>query len=193
MLAWLLVTSYSIVVFPWFALSYYWFWIFLLPIPLTVYAGHGLEKLGVFARKLSKKVLVGFVLVSVIGVGYASSVISVGYPVAYTYMPSGLVSSCVDFEDVPDIQEAFVWVNNNLPEAAVVIVPEKLQGFSSMYLRSDIGIRIAPALLSLNQVKDLVEMESGIIYAVYFTNEVEESNSAIQLLLNIRNVGIYRI
>jgi hypothetical protein len=128
---------------------------------------------------------------SVIGFGYASSVVSVGYPVAYTYMPFGLVSSCVEFEDIPDIREAFVWVNNNLSESSVVVVPENLQGFSSMQSRVDIRIRIAPPLLSLNQVVGMLSSDNTI-YAVYFIDYVE-SGGGIQLLLNFGNVGIYRI
>ena len=107
-------------------------------------------------------------------------------------MPSGLVSSCVDFADIQDIQEAFVWVNNNLSESALVVVPENLQGFSSMYSRVDIKILIAPPLLSLNQVMEILSIEFDKIYAVYFIDDVE-SHSSIQLLQYIGNVGIYKI
>jgi hypothetical protein len=193
MLIWLCVASYSIVVFPWFAFSYCWWWILLLPIPLTVYAGHGLERLGVFAGgRQFRRMLVGFLLLSVVSVGYASSIIRLGYPYAFTYMPSGLVESCVNFEDIPDIKEAFTWANTHLPLNAVVIVPEKFQGFASMYSRSDLRIRIAPPLLGFNAVIDLLENKTVAVYAVYHTNEVGDSNNTIEILIKFGNVGIYR-
>ncbi len=194
MLAFLLVASYSIVVFPWFALNYYWFWTFLLPIPLTIYAGHALDRGGALAvGKRSKKMFVGYLLLGVVAFGYASSVIRIGYPFAYTYMPSGLVESCVDFKDIPDIKEAFMWVNTHIPENVVVVVPEKFQGFASMYSRSDLNIRIAPPILSLNLVIDQVENKSEAIYALYFTNEVAVSDRTLELLMKFRNVGVYSI
>jgi len=193
MLIWLCVASYSIVVFPWFAFSYYWWWILLLPIPLTVYAGHALERWGVFAEgKRSKKLFVGFLLLGVVGVGYACSVVRLGYPYAYTYMPSGLVESCVGFDNIPDIKAAFTWVNENVPVGALVVVPEKFQGFASMYSRSDLRIRVAPPLLSLSEVVGMVEGES-IVYAIYYSDDVGKFENTKENLATFRNVGIYRV
>jgi len=191
MLAWLLVASYSVIVFPWFAFSYFWFWLFLLPIPLTVYAAHALKKKGFLPNeRLSRKALTGFALLGVIGVAYSSSVITVGYPFAYTYMPSGLVETCVEFEEIPDVKEAFAWVNSNIPEGSVLVVPENLQGFASMYSRSDIRILIAPPLVNLNQVSELIAKDNSTIYAVYFTDKVTES-FVIDFLLRFGKLGIY--
>lgn len=189
---WLIVASYSIVLFPWFAIAYYWWWILLLPVPLTVYAGNALERLGAFAEvRRSKKMLAGFVLLGVVAFGYASSIVKLGYPYAYTYMPSGLVESCANFKDIPAIREAFTWINTHLPENAVVVVPENFQGFASMYSRSDINIRVAPALLNFNLAINRIEDKSNAVYAVYFTNDVESNNNT-ELLARFRNVGIYR-
>lgn len=193
MVVWLLVASYSIVVFPWCAFSYYWWWILLLPIPLTVYAGHGLERLGVFGEGRRFRVAVGFLLLSVVAVGYASSTIRLGYPYAYTYMPSGLVESCIEFNDIPDVKKAFFWVNENVPFGAVVVVPEKFQGFASMHSRLDLKIRVAPALLSLDAVVGRAKTGGNIVYAVYYLNEVGESESMLEILTTFRNVGIYRV
>jgi hypothetical protein len=190
MMFWLLAASYSLVFFPWFALSYYWWWILLLPIPLTVYVGQALDRLGVFTQgKHFKALVTGFLLLSVVAVGYASSTINL----ANSYMPSGLVESCVDFNSIPDIKDAFTWVNQNLPSNAIVIVPEKFQGFASMYSRLDFRIRIAPPLLSLDAVVNRLESKSGMIYAVYYTSEAGESSSIIEFLTAFRNVGIYRV
>ena len=193
-LCWLLVTSYSVVVFPWFAISYYWFWLLLLPIPLTVYAAHALKKDGFLPNeRLTKQALAGFALLGIVGVAYASSIITVGYPFAYTYMPKGLVESCVRFEDIANVKEAFVWVNSNVPVGSIVVVPERLQGFASMYLRSDIKINIAPPPLTLNQVNELLEDEYTRFYAVYFIDKVDGSNNPIRLLLSFSSIGIYAV
>jgi hypothetical protein len=116
--------------------------------------------------------LAGFLLLSVVGVSYACSVISLGYPYAYTYMPSGLVESCVDFSDISDVKKAFLWVNEHVPVGAVVIVPEKFQGFALMYSRNDIRIRVAPPLISLSDVLR-VNKTYGLVYAIYYINEIE--------------------
>jgi hypothetical protein len=189
MMLWLLVASYSLTVFPWFALSYYWWWILLLPIPMTVYAGQALDRLGVFTlRKHGKAFAVGLVLLSIIVGGYASSNINL----ANSYMPSGLVESCVDFDSIPDIKDAFEWANTNLPYNATVIVPEKFQGFASMYSRIDLKLRVAPPLLSLNEVVTRVAGEIGSTYAIYFEGEVEETDNIMELE-SFKRVGIYQV
>jgi hypothetical protein len=194
MLIWLCVASYSIVVFPWFAFSYYWWWILLLPIPLTVYAGHALETWGVFAEgKRSKKLFVGFLLLGVVGVGYACSVVRLGYPYAYTYMPSGLVESCVGFGDIPDIKAAFTWVNENVPVGALVVVPEKFQGFASMYSRSDLRIRVAPPLLSLSEATVRFKGKESVGYAVFFLNDVGDPKNMTEILSTFRRVAVCRV
>jgi len=193
MLVWLLVASYSILVFPWFAFSYYWWWILLLPVPLTVFAGNALERLGVFANsKRFRRALVGFLLLGVVGVGYACSVVRLGFPFAYSYMPSGLVESCVGFGGIPNVEAAFLWVNENVPVGALVVVPEKFQGFASMYSRSDLRIRVAPPLLNLSEVVGMVEGES-IVYAIYYSDEVGETENITENLVTFRDVGVYRV
>ena len=192
-LVWLLITSYSIIVFPWFALSHYWFWTFLLPIPLTVYAGNAFEKLGVLTQKKhSKKLLIGFLLLGVVGFGYASSLVSIGYPFAYSYMPPGLVKSCVDFEDIPSIKEAFLWSNTNLPRNATVIVPERYQGFASMYSDAELKIWVAPALINFNYIIDVTIENKIQFYAIFALSEIKNYTNIITLA-EFGKVGVYRI
>jgi hypothetical protein len=192
MLAWLLAASYSIIIFPWYSLSNYWFWTFLLPIPLTVYAGNALDKMAVFTRKTyTRKLILGISLVGIVAFGYSSSVVSIGYPLAYTYMPPGLVKSCVDFEDIPDIQVAINWVNTNLPISAIVVVPESFQGFAVMGLREDIRIRVAPALTNLENISNLINWKEGF-WSIYQLNEVgNESYDSYALLVAFGKVGIF--
>jgi hypothetical protein len=93
----------------------------------------------------------------------------------------------------PDVEEAFSWVNMHLSDNVVVIVPENFMGFASIYSRSDLRIRVAPAMLSLNAAINLVENRTDTIYAIYFTNRVGENNSTIEVLMLLGNIGIYRI
>ena len=194
MLVWLLAASYSIIVVPWFAFSNYWFWTFLLPIPLTIYAGHALQKSGIIKNKThSKKLIFGFLLLGIIGIGYSSSIISVGYPFAYSYMPPGLVKSCVDFEDIKSIQEAFNWVNVNLPTNAVVVVPEKFQGFASMYCNPNIKIHIAPpSLVNNTYLIETVGEINDVFFEVFYLSEVGEYKG-INVLSEFGKIGVFQI
>ena len=193
MLAWLLASSYSIVIFPWYALSYYWFWTFLLPIPLTVYAGHGLDRIGVFAEgKHSRKLVTGILLLGIVAFSYASSETIVGYPLAYTYMPPGLVKSCVDFEDIVDIKQAFDWTNEHIPLNAMIVVPEKFQGFAIINSRDDIRIRVAPALLNFNGVAHLIGDAQGSYFVIYYWSEMGDYDEQTTIqLFTIGNVAVY--
>lgn len=193
MLAWLLASSYSIVIFPWYALSYYWFWTFLLPIPLTVYAGHGLDRMGAFTNgKHSRKLIIGILLLGIVAFSYASSKTIVGYPLAYTYMPPGLVKSCVDFDDIADIEQAFDWTNEHIPLNAMIVVPEKFQGFAIINSRDDIRIRVAPALLNFNDVAHLIGDAGGSYFVIYYWSEMGDYDEQTTIqLFTIGNVAVY--
>jgi hypothetical protein len=196
-LVWLCVASYSIVVFPWFAFSHYWWWILLLPIPLTVYAGNALERFGFFVwGKHFRRVVLGFLLLGVVGIGYACSAIKLGYPYAYTYVPSGLVESCVDFVDISSIKEAFIWASAHLPLNAVVVVPERFQGFASMYstafARADLKIHVAPALLEFRNMVAKITENNDVFYAILFLEEVDTCEN-ISVLAEFEEVGVYEI
>jgi hypothetical protein len=195
MLVWLCVASYSIVVFPWFAFSYYWWWILLLPVPLTVYGGQALERWAVFTNgRHFRTVLAGVFLMGIIALGYSSSSLRLGYPYAYTYVPSSLLESCVDFKDVPNIRDAFIWINLHLPEKAVIVVPEKFQGFAFLYSRSDLAIRVAPSLLNLSQIVAIIEGgENGAMYAIYNLKEVGDLKNVTENLAIFGEVAIYRL
>jgi len=192
-LVWLSLASYSIVFSPTYAFSMYWWWILLLPIPLTVYAGQGLEKLGVFrSPKRLKAGVFGLILLGGVALGYATSVVPIGYPHAYSYIPSGLAESCVGFGDVPDVETALHWVNENMPISAIVIVPENFQGFAFMKLRADLQIRVAPSVLNLSGVINRININDGDLYAVYYSKDV--GNCAdIETILKIGIIGVYRI
>jgi hypothetical protein len=193
MLAWLLASSYSITIFPWYALSYYWFWTFLLPIPLSVYAGHGLDRMGVFNNgKHSRKLVMGILLLGIVAFSYVSSETIVGYPLAYTYMPPGLVKSCVDFEDICDIKQAFDWTNENIPLNAVIVVPEKLQGFASVQSRDDIRIWVAPALLNFNDISYTIEDAISSYFVIYYWSEMGDYDEQTTIQLwTIGNIAVY--
>ena len=192
MLIWLSIASYSIVFSPKYAFSYYWWWTLLLPIPLTVYMGQGLEKLGVF-RNPARLKMAAFALLIFGGVafGYAGSAVRIGYPNAYSYIPSGLVESCVGFDDIPDVKGSLEWVNEHASTGAIVVVPENFQGLAFMDLRSDLEIRVAPSLLDLGKAVRTLEASQDFVYAVYYLSEVGNYDS--EMLAIFRKVGVYGI
>jgi hypothetical protein len=193
MMIWLIIASYSIVVFPWYALSAYWWWIFLLPIPLTIYLGDGLERIGVFGgHKRFKVAVVCLAILSVVALGYATSIIRLGNPYAYYYMPSGLVESSIPFKDVPSAQNTFTWINENVAGDAIIIVPEKMQGLAYMYLKSSFRIRVAPPIMNLDVVIERIDAEKSGAYAVYYLDEVGNSSN-VEILTKEGNLGVFLI
>lgn len=178
MLIWLSIAGYSVVVYPYFAFSSYWWWILLLPVPLTVFAGEGLERLGLMGNsrftKRKRVFWAAFVLLGVVALGYSMSVINFGYSYSYEYIPSGLVESAVPFEDIKDVESAFHWLNGNSPLNSLVVVPEKLQGWAYMILRGDILIRVAPSKLELSKSIILLESVKNSSYAVWYNDELDQ-------------------
>lgn len=191
---WLLLTSFSIVIYPWFAFAQYWWWILLLPIPLTIYGGEGLEKLKVFSNQKRLKIAItGIMLLSIVSFGYASSIIKIGYPYGYYYIPSGLVESSVPLEDIQDIKYAFQWVNNNIPVNSVVVVPEKLQGLAYIELREDLLIRVLPPLLTLNNEYFPENIYTNSSYAIDYSNKVDSSNFSGLKIMEFEKIAIFKI
>lgn len=192
-LVWLTITSFSILVFPWFAFAEYWWWILLLPIPLTIYVGHSLEKAEVFINvKRMKKVVVALLLLGVVSFGYASSVIKIGYPYAYYYLPAGMVESSIPIEDIPELENALEWTNTNAPTNTTVLVPEKFQGFAYVKFRQDINIIIAPPLMNLEEVNNMVNWEEKEVWAVYYLKETGDIADEMVELMISEQVGVFK-
>jgi hypothetical protein len=192
MLGWLLIASFSIVIYPQYALAQYWWWILLLPIPLTIYLGNFLGKIKVFDDKKKLRVATfGLIILAVISVAYASSAISIGNYYSSAYSPNGLVESSIPFSDIKNAEEAFQWVNQKVSANSTLIVPEKLQGTAYMIVRSDIQIRIAQSNLSLD-VLQKARLNETNFYAVYYSNEIGNITNARNLAL-FGNIGVYEV
>jgi hypothetical protein len=178
-IVWLSVMSFSILVFPWYAFSLYWWWVLLLPIPLTFYLGEFLSKNQVFEGKAlpkHKRMFYGAVLLMVLlASSYASSTVQVIYSNTTNYIPAGMVESSISFGDIPDVHAAIAWVNNNVPVNSTVIVQEAIQGFSYTELRSDIQIRVSSSLLTLDKASHLIIPRSVILYAIWYGNKVDNT------------------
>jgi len=194
MMLWLSAASYSIVVYPSYAISAYWWWILLLPIPLTVFAGEGLDRLGVLsAGRVSVRKAVFWAALFLLGLlafGYAGSFVRLGYPNAYSYIPMGLVESSVSFTDIPDIENAFRWLDQNALLDAIIIVPERFQGLAFINLRSDLRIRVAPSLLNLNNVIEKTSVSRISAYAVFYSDEVGQLSN-IEALAKFGSVNVF--
>ena len=183
LLIWLLPASLSILVYPWYALSQYWWWILLLPIPLTVYIGEYLDKKHVFENtktsKSKKPYWTAFLMLGMLAVGYAGSStlgyssFVFGYPYAYTYLPTGMVQSSIPFTDIPDVLTALEWTNANAPLNSTIIVQEKTMGLAYIELRSDFLIRVSPSLITLNKASTLNVGTSISSYAVWYSENVD--------------------
>ena len=197
MLIWLAIASLSIIVYPWYAFSEYYWWILLLPIPLTVFVGENLDRLHIFdvgkPNKRKKAFWFTLCLLGVIAVGYATSTVKLGYPYAYTYMPAGMVESSVPFEDIKNITAALEWANKNVPSNSTVIVEQKIQGFAYLDLSSDIQIRVSTPLLTLNQVLPLINSIPSSTYAVWYESDIGQGTFSGPKLAEFGNISVFKI
>ncbi len=172
MLGWLTSASFDSLILPQFALSYFWWWLLLLALPLSVYAGSGLEKLSsINAFNRFQGTAIFLLLLAMLAVGYSTSTIRLGYPGAYAYMPSSLVESSVRYSEIPHLESAIEWSNQNAPRNAILLLPENFEGFAILHGRSDLRVRVAPPSLSLAQVvTDYGPI--GVVFAIYYTDQV---------------------
>lgn len=60
------------------------------------------------------------------------------------------------------------------PAGLIIIVPKKFQGFAYMHLRSDIKVLIAPSLVKLSEIVNMVKGDGEMIYAVYYLKEASD-------------------
>jgi hypothetical protein len=193
MSAWLLIASFSIIIYPKFALSQYWWWILLIPIPLTIYLGNYLQKINIFEDKRQfRKAIAGLVILIVISLAYASSIIPIGTPYSLTYSPKGLVESSIQFKEIPDAEKAFRWINENLPANSILLVPEKLQGTAYITTRPDIQIRVTQSELTLEVSIQKANLNAARLYAVYFSKEIGNITNILNPEL-FGNIGVYEI
>jgi hypothetical protein len=196
-LIWLTITSFSIIVYPWYAFSQYSWWIFLLPIPLTVYAGESLDRLHIFdvgkPNRRKKVFWLTLCLLGVVAVGYATSTVKIGYPFAYTYMPAGMVESSVPFEDIKNITATLKWINENVPRNSMIVVEQKIQGLAYVELRSDILIRVSAPLLTLNEVLDLIGSVPSSIYAVWCNGDIDQETFSGLRLTEFGSISVFKI
>ncbi len=197
MLIWLSITSYSILFCPTYAFSAYWWWILLLPIPLTIFVGEGLDKLGLFKSRVSsfrRKIFwIAFLLLGIIGFSYATSIINLGNPYANSYMPSGMVEYTIPPEDIPDVENAFEWLNEKTAINSMVIVEEKIMGLAYLNLRSDFLIRVAASNLELGRAVDLVNSAENRVYAVWYVGDLEQGGLPYNIMATFNKIAILEI
>jgi hypothetical protein len=197
MLIWLSLASMSILFFPWYAFSQYWWWTLLLPIPLTIYLGDYLDKKHIFenSRINKSKVIFGtaLLLLGILAVGYASSTIKVVYPNSTTYIPIGMVEASIPFGDIQHVQSALEWINNNAQVNSTIFVEERIQGFAYNRLRPDLQIRVSPSLLSLNYASFLNTDSTEPAYAVWYKENVNYEVLNGTEAIEFGRIGVFRI
>jgi hypothetical protein len=197
MLIWLSLASTSILFFPWYAFSQYWWWTLLLPIPLTIYLGEYLDQKHIFEKgRINKsKVMFGaaLLLLGILAIGYGSATIKVAYPTVTTYIPNSMVEVSIPFEDIPQVQRAMEWINNDAQLNSTVLVEERIQGFAYNQLRSDLQIRVCPSLLNLNDAFGLTPDSSKPSYAIWYKENVNFGTLGGLQVAEFGSIGIFRI
>jgi hypothetical protein len=191
---WLIISSFSILVYPAYSFSQYWWWMLLLPISMTIYVGNFLNKIKLFETKRRFRTATSaLAILTLVSVAYATSTFALGNSYSFSYSPSGLVQSSIPIRDISDVENALRWANENFQPNATVIVQEKTQGFCYLVLRSDLQIRVSPSLLTLDQAINLTRLKSGMEYAIWTTNNVDKTNSDTIKIMDFESVAVFQI
>jgi len=131
----LLLGSFSVVLFPWFVIPGYQRWLMLLVFPFTAYAGLGFERFHLFERGGFKKLVAIFLIFMVIGVGYCTGAFSYVGLLPNSYVATNLVQSSIPWNQIDDIKDVLGWLDENAASNSSVLTEERFYGWASIYLR----------------------------------------------------------
>ena len=142
MVVWLVIASFSVVFFPWFAIPGYQRWLMLLVFPFSIYAIRGLLLLKF--RKFKKPILAVYIsMILIIGIGYSSGTFSYVGQLPNSYVPIHLVQSSIPWEEIDQVKNVLSWFNQNAPPNSTLLVEERFSGWAILYLqRSTLDVKI---------------------------------------------------
>lgn len=135
MFGWLLLSSFSVVVCPWFAVPGYQRWLMLLVFPFSVYAVRGLERFRLFDRSSFRKLVAVVSVFMVIGLGYSSGAFSYVWVLSNSWVPVNLVQSSIAWEQVDDVRRVLMWLDENAVSNSSILAEERFYGWTLIYLK----------------------------------------------------------
>jgi hypothetical protein len=150
MLIWMVVAGYGILLLPATAPAYYWRWIILLAIPLTVYGANGVEKIVRKAPKIFDRLGVVFVILLVsVGILYSTTTLLPINAAATTYIPSNMTQGSFSISQSTALGELASYVTNNSSGASYILTTEDFVGVLTADLHSNFTLILSPSDLPL--------------------------------------------
>jgi len=188
----LLLGSFGAVVFPWFAIPGYQRWLILLVYPFSIYAVFGFEHLQLFTVRKIKTLTAVLLIFMLLGVGYASSVLS--YVVLpSSWVPPSLVKSSVEWNQVDDVKETLRWLDGNAPASSALLTEERFYGWILIYLkRANNDIEIVPyggGAQPTSALQQALNDDFSWIYLIWYTNS---SFDKFNLVYSQDSISVFR-
>ena len=173
LLVWLLLGSFSFILFPWFAIPGYQRWLMLLVFPFVIFSVWGLVKINLGKRK--KKILTIVLLLHIaLGTAYSTGVFSfIGY-VPNSYVPISLVQTSIEWDHVEELKTASNWLQENDQINSILLVEERFYGWIMITLdlqnnNSLILVYGANSLIS-SVLDEAIRSGPDQIYLIWYTN-----------------------
>ncbi len=171
---WLLLGSFSVVFFPWFAVPGYQRWLMLLVFPFAVYAVKGFRRLRLFCGARTQVLRVIILVFVVIGAGYSTGAFSYIGAVPNSYVAVNLVQSSIAWNQVDDVKGVLLWFDDNVEANSSVLTEERFYGWTLIYLKrakEDVEVvpygANSPLLWALEKV---AEDGSDLVYLIWYTD-----------------------
>jgi hypothetical protein len=192
LVSFLLLGSFSVVVFPWFAVPGYQRWLVLLVFPFSVYAVWGFERFSLFNGDNFRKLVAVLLVFMVVGVGYSTGAFSYVTP-NNSWVPTNLVQSSIAWDQIDDVKGVLSWLDENAAANSSLLSEERFYGWALIYLKranNDIAVigysaNSAPTLALEKALGD----GFSCIYLVWYTDSSLED---FQVVHSQNSVSVFR-
>lgn len=192
-LGFLLLSSFSVVLSPWFAVPGYQRWLMLLVYPFSVYAGLGFERFHFFEKGSFKKLVAVLLIFIVIGMGYSTGAFSYVGMLPNSYVAVNLVQSSIPWNQVDDVKGVLMWLDENAVFNSSVLAEERFYGWTMIYLKranDDVKV-ISYGANSLPQQALERALADGYrwIYLIWYTDLIMED---FRMIHSLNSVSIFQ-
>ncbi len=171
-------------------------WSLLLVFPLAVLFMQGISVLnsvkGNWERSFGRSLVAGSLLaILIVSSGYVglSSASRQYFGLAPQYrslMPTSMVESTISIADIPSVKSIANWADQNLPHAALLILPFQLYGWYVMELSSQGGLVYAPTEEPVNVDETIAAIQPRSGPQLFYANSVDVYDyQGAELLTNL--------
>lgn len=164
-----LISSLSIVIYPYAAVPFWHRWVFMLVYPFLFY---GFKRLST----LDKRFKYGyFTLTLIFALGYVTLPPACAFPyysmtpITYRYIPTSMLQNSIPLEDSPSVVEVLNWLNTHAPSNSCLMTYEPFTGWSRLYTSSN--ITVIPFNLSLEALQTGLKYYSHV-YVIWWIRGV---------------------